>query len=87
MKRFLLVGTLLFMFVLPVLGGHTSTGSWCQCGCPGCLCLEGEEPELCISSTGPVSDAKVVRERKGVRTSDAYGLGFRVVLLQMRIGL
>lgn len=42
MKRTLLVAGLLLMLVLPVLAGHTTTGNWCECGTPGCICDPGE---------------------------------------------
>jgi hypothetical protein len=34
--------------------GHTSMGSWCECGAPGCICDPGEVRTT--QSVSPVSD-------------------------------
>lgn len=44
MKRLLSVCLLMLCLSLPIFGGHTQVGNWCDCGTPGCLCDPGENP-------------------------------------------
>lgn len=48
-KRFVFVLLVLFMVSLSIFAGHRPVGDgpieYCEpCGCPNCLCLEGELP-------------------------------------------
>ncbi len=35
-------------FASNAFAGHTTTGGYCQCGCPGCICDPGEQIDMCI---------------------------------------
>jgi hypothetical protein len=35
-------------FASTAFAGHTVTGGFCQCGCPGCICDPGEEIDMCF---------------------------------------
>lgn len=35
-------------FASTALAGHTLSGGWCECGCPGCICDPGEQIEMCL---------------------------------------
>jgi len=35
-------------FASIAIAGHTVSGGYCQCGCPGCLCDPDEGMEMCI---------------------------------------
>jgi len=35
-------------FASTAFAGHTLSGGWCECGCPGCLCDPGEVVEMCL---------------------------------------
>jgi hypothetical protein len=41
-------------FATVAFAGHTSTGGWCDCGAPGCICDPGEDPRG--QSAGLVAD-------------------------------
>jgi len=41
-------------FSIVALAGHSTAGTWCECGSPGCICDPGENPFG--QSAGPVSD-------------------------------
>ena len=49
--------------------GHTTSGYWCECGAPGCICDPGEEPigrRSSVSNTKPVAIAPApMRESSG----------------------
>ena len=34
--------------VSTAFAGHTLGGSYCTCGCPGCICEPGEDLEMCL---------------------------------------
>lgn len=67
MKQILI--TIVFLAALPLFAsthgqsgsvafaGHTLSGGWCQCGCPGCICDPGEEVEMCIPGVKEAHDA------------------------------
>lgn len=35
-------------FASTAFAGHTVSGGWCQCGCPGCICDPDEQIDMCI---------------------------------------
>lgn len=35
-------------FASTAFAGHTIAGSFCQCGCPGCICDPEEQIDMCI---------------------------------------
>jgi len=35
-------------FASTAFAGHTTAGTHCQCGCPGCICDPGEQIDMCI---------------------------------------
>ena len=39
------------------LAGRTLGGSYCDCGCPACICGEGEQPQPCIQGAGAQADS------------------------------
>jgi hypothetical protein len=43
-------------FATVALAGRNTMGGYCTCACPGCICDEGEQPGLCLSSAGVVTD-------------------------------
>src|SRR5215203_2793192 len=44
-------------FATVALAGRTLAGSYCTCGCPACICDDGERPEMCLQRKGAVTDA------------------------------
>lgn len=44
-------------FASTAFAGHTVSGGWCQCGCPGCMCEPGEDFELCIPERTGAAEA------------------------------
>ena len=35
-------------FASSAFAGHTLSGTFCQCGCPGCFCDPGENIDMCF---------------------------------------
>jgi hypothetical protein len=35
-------------FASTALAGHTLSGTFCQCGCPGCFCDPDENIDMCL---------------------------------------
>jgi hypothetical protein len=35
-------------FASTAFAGHTLSGGYCVCGCPGCICEPGESLEMCL---------------------------------------
>jgi hypothetical protein len=46
------------------MAGHTTAGTWCECGSPGCICDPGEQP--IGQSARPMSDGRkdLIKERR-----------------------
>jgi hypothetical protein len=38
-------------FGFTALAGHTTSGGYCTCGCPGCICEPDEQLEMCLPDT------------------------------------
>jgi len=64
-KRLIVVGLLTFLsfasvYSVPTYAGHSVAGTYCQCGCPGCIPDPDEECGLCGQSLigSPVADTQ-----------------------------
>ena len=46
-------------FASTAFAGHTTSGGWCDCGCPGCICDPGEQIEMCLPGAKDIQDRAV----------------------------
>lgn len=56
MKRLLSLCLLMLCLSLPVFGGHTQVGDWCESGTPGCISGASQTPVPDESSQETPSD-------------------------------
>ena len=80
MKRLLSGCLLIVCLSIPVFGGHTQVGDWCQCGSfAGCICDPGEQP---LGSK--VSDSKKPSQRNATDLGSEAFLILAALLLVLR---
>ncbi|MEK6324771.1 MAG: hypothetical protein AABN33_24275 [Acidobacteriota bacterium] len=68
-------------FVTVAYAGHTTSGNWCECGTPGCLCDPGE---VGGQSNRPVSDQNKRPFDQGaspIRALSGFDFGTGVLIL------
>ena len=58
-------------FASTAFAGHTTTGSWCDCGCPGCICDPGEQIEMCLPGAKDVGGNAVTPTGEPARSSQS----------------
>ena len=56
-------------FASNAFAGHTTTGTYCQCGCPGCICDPGEQIDMCIPGAKETHGSDVNSTGAPVRSS------------------
>src|SRR5688572_27978432 len=71
-------------FVAVAVAGHTSTGNWCECGAPGCICLPGEEQTG--HAVKPKKDASPENKRTP-RSGRVYKLDFGTTAFLLGLAL
>lgn len=72
-------------FAPVALAGHTLTGGFCQCGCPGCMCDPGEEIDMCLPDNKDVqqlASANATRSSGPDVPAAALFLGTGLLILQ-----
>lgn len=64
--------------------GHTTTGNWCECGTPGCICDPGEEQiGYGATQTNDQNKKTVDQRRSMIRTRDGFDFGTGVLMLAL----
>ena len=73
-------------FAAVALAGHTTAGSWCECGAPGCICDPGEEQTG--HSARPVSDQirrPVDQGASPIRSRSGFDFGTGVLMVALAL--
>ena len=77
-------------FATVAFAGHTGPGTWCQCGCPGCICDPGEEATLCLgnivsSDNGPKKAKNRTAPAAEMPGANDFDLGSGALLVALMV--